>query len=172
MHSQVNDNRTTATHSILVDPEDKELLNGSNWFIGVNGYVVRNCRKGDKKSQELLHRLIMKCESGEYVDHINLDRLDNRRSNLRKCSNQQNSWNSGLSKANRSGYKGVSWHKQCSKWTVRIKANGKHHSLGLHVNKVEAAKAYDNAAKEYFGEFARLNFPDGYPGDNPSIIRI
>lgn len=100
----------------------------------------------------------MQPEDGFWVDHINGDTLDNRRSNLRLCTVSGNNHNRMKSKNNTSGYKGVSWLKQNQKWRAYIKVNSKDKHLGCYLDKEDAARAYDKAAKEYFGEFARLNF--------------
>lgn len=118
-----------------------------------------------------LHRLILgrkigrKLESFEYVDHINGNGLDNRRSNLRISSNRENRCNSKKYKLVRgrpptSIYKGVYLDKTRKCWVAKIKVNQKNLHLGRFKNETEAAKVYDTAAKIAFGEFARLNFPD------------
>jgi hypothetical protein len=85
--------------------------------------------------------------------------LNNRRSNLRHCSNQENCRNQGLAKSNRSGYKGVSWYPNYQKWVATIVWNGRKVFLGYYTDPVEAARAYDARARELFGAFARPNFP-------------
>ena len=91
------------------------------------------------------------------VDHINSDSLDNRRSNLRVCTVSQNNMNSAIGRNNKSGYKGVSWDKTNKKWRAGIKAKGKSVSLGSFNSKKDAARAYNEAAKKAYGEFAKLN---------------
>lgn len=105
----------------------------------------------------LLHRLIMNAKDNEYVDHINFNKLDNRKCNLRICSKAENTQYQQISTRNTSGYKGVSWDKENNKWYAQIKTNGKHFNLGRFDNKHEAAKAYNIAAIHMFGEFAKLN---------------
>lgn len=89
------------------------------------------------------------------IDHINGDPADNRPSNLRLATRSQNSHNAKLSKTNRSGFKGVHWHKQAMKWQAGIQLNGRYKSLGLFSDPVEAGRAYAYAAIKYRGEFAR-----------------
>lgn len=89
----------------------------------------------------------------KYVDHINGDKLDNRLANLRACSMRQNSGNSRLSSTNKSGYKGVCWHRAMKKWHAQIKGRG---SLGFFDTPQEAHEAYKAAAVQVFGEFARF----------------
>jgi hypothetical protein len=94
-------------------------------------------------------------------DHANRDGLDNRRVNLRIATKSQNQANHGPHSDNTSGYKGVHWHRQARKWHASINVNKKRFYLGLFVDPVEAARAYNEAALEHFGEFAWLNpFPD------------
>ena len=139
----------------LVDDEDYELVISRKWFFGSNGYVNSGVGR--------LHRLIMKANSQQLVDHINGNKLDNRRSNLRFCNKSQNGSNSSLSKNNKSGYKGVHFDKSRNKWIVSIKVNYKNNHIGRYNNIKDAALAYNKAAKKYFGEFARLNIiPDNH----------
>ncbi len=93
------------------------------------------------------------------VDHINGDGLDNRRSNLRPATPSQNLQNTRRPVSNSSGYKGVGFHKASGRWRAYIGIQGRQTSLGYHESPEAAARAYDAAAIEHFGEFARLNFP-------------
>lgn len=104
----------------------------------------------------LLHRLII--ETDRVIDHINGDGLDNRRANLRPCLRRENVLNSaktGLPTTSR--YKGVCWLSRTRKWQAYIKVNRKQRSLGYFDNEVDAALAYNAAARIEFGEFAWLN---------------
>jgi hypothetical protein len=101
----------------------------------------------------------MDASKGEYVDHINGNVLDNRKSNLRICTNAENCRNTGPYKNNKSGYRGVSWHKRDKEWRAQIKHNGKVIWISAHKDKEEAARARDTKALELQGEFAWLNFP-------------
>lgn len=104
-----------------------------------------------------MHRLIMNAQNGQMIDHINGNVLDNRKENLRLCNKSTNAMNCKVHKHNTSGYKGVAWHKQMKKWRAYIVINDKQKSLGLYKTKEEAAKAYNKAALELFGEFAKVN---------------
>ena len=104
-----------------------------------------------------LHRLVIDAKKGEYVDHINGDTLDNRRCNLRICTNSENLRNSKTRIDNTSGYKGVSYKKERKKYIAYININKKRIFLGYYNSKIDAAKAYNIGAKKYHGEFARLN---------------
>ncbi len=106
-----------------------------------------------------MHRQIIGVTGRTEVDHINGDRLDNRRSNLRAATRQQNSWNSGAQRrrSRTSRYKGVSFDKSRGLWTAHILNK----NLGRFDTEEEAALTYDKAATELFGEFAYLNLPNG-----------
>ena len=105
-----------------------------------------------------MHRLILKAEKGQVCDHINHNGLDNRRKNLRLCTNSQNFGNQRKRPNKSSIYKGVCFYKRDSKWQVGIECNYKKYYLGRFDNEIEAAKVYDKKAAELFGEFAYTNF--------------
>jgi hypothetical protein len=107
----------------------------------------------------LMHRFIMNAECGELVDHRDGNTLDNRRDNLRIATKAQNCQNSRSYRGS-SRFKGVSWNTQSGKWKAGITANGNVINLGFFKDEETAACAYDTAARELHGEFARLNFPD------------
>jgi hypothetical protein len=108
-----------------------------------------------------MHREIMNPPEHLLVDHRNNDTLDNRRANLRLATHSENSYNRPKTKAKTtSQYIGIYLEKRTGRWTVKIRANGKRLWLGRFELEIEAAKAYDAAAKKYHGEFARLNFPN------------
>src|SRR5260221_205877 len=100
---------------VIVDDEDYEYLNQWKWHLSSNGYAVRRPyikgseKTGQKHTVVWMHRVINNTPAGRDTDHINRDRLDNRRSNLRTATFSQNSMNKGLSKSNTSGIKGISW---------------------------------------------------------------
>ena len=125
------------------------------WFQ-CKGYACR--RDGDKLVA--LHREIARPAEGLHVDHKNGDRLDNREVNLRVCTHAENMRNKRLTVANTSGYKGVFPEKRTGKWRACIRFDGRREYLGTHQTKEAAARAYDGAARYYFGEYAWLNFPD------------
>ena len=142
----------------LVDIEDYEWLNQWKWQAHKNtkGFFYVAGRNKKQKFQSM-HRKIMKAPKGMEVDHINGDGLDNRRNNLRTCSHSQNIMNSKMRIDNTNGYKGIRYHKQNKKWQARIKKNKKDNHLGYFTTPQEAALAYNEAAKKFFGEFAKLN---------------
>lgn len=104
-----------------------------------------------------MHRLIVGAVKGEIVDHVNGNTLDNRRENLRKCSKSQNAQNSKRHRDGVSGFKGVSFHRRSKTWRARIRNDGREVCLGYFHSPVDAARAYDRAAFEMFGEFAKVN---------------
>jgi len=107
-----------------------------------------------------MHRFILGPGPGE-IDHRNGDGLDNQKKNLRRASHKSNTWNSRKhTKKSASPYKGVHWRKARCRWYAFIRPEGKKIYLGSFGNQKEAALAYDKAAKRYYGEFARLNFPN------------
>ena len=137
----------------IVDDEDFDNLSKYKWRCNSNGYVVRG-----SAARFRLHRVIMDAPVGMEVDHINGDTLDNRRENLRLCIHAENGRNRQLNMNNKSGYKGVSWNERDKKWRAMIKINLHHIYLGQFTDSMEAARAYDEAAQKYYGEFAKTNF--------------
>lgn len=145
----------------LVDDEDHEWLSQFNWHAEKRRntfYAVRNKRGADGKRRRVyMHREIMKTPRGMDTDHCNGDGLDNGRANLRICTRADNRHNEGVRSNNTSGYKGVSWDKRCKNWQAYISVNGKMTHLGNYTDKVDAARAYDKAALELHGSYARIN---------------
>lgn len=139
--------------TFLFSPEDYDLVNSRKWTMNLDGYAVTT------DTQERLIRLIMNAKEDEYVDHISMDTTDNRRENLRICSWSDNNCNKVLQSNNISGYKGVSYHRASGKYMACLWKDKIHHYGGLHATPEEAARAYDDLAREYHGEYARLNFP-------------
>jgi len=108
---------------------------------------------------KLLHRIIMNPPKGLIVDHINHNGLDNRRSNLRLCTNSQNQMNRTKTRANTSGYKGVRYNKNTGKYQACITANKRNFYLGTFETAEEAVKAYRKAAKRLHGKFMYKDLP-------------
>lgn len=142
----------------IIDDEDFEKLNKYKWYISTKGYAIAHTWKNGKRTTMTMHRIIMKSPTRGQIDHKNNDKLDNQKINLRLCNTSQNKANSLKHHNNKSGYKGVNWHKRDKIWYASICLNYKKYSLGYFKNKIEAAKAYDKRALELFGEFANLNF--------------
>jgi len=109
-----------------------------------------------------MHREVIHPPDHLFVDHINHNGLDNRKANIRPATHSQNNFNRIISTRGdlSSKYKGVAWNKSKKKWQARIGIYGKRKHIGHFKDEIQAAKAYDKAAKKYHGEFASLNFPD------------
>lgn len=156
---ELYDRRGNPKTITLIDTEDYKRVKNYRWCLDANGYVMTNNKL--ERTSIKLHRLILNIENSKFhTDHINHNPLDNRRVNLRICTCSENVRNQRRRRDNHSGYKGVSWDKDRQKWRAYINHCFKRTHLGLFENKIEAAKTYDTAAKELFGEFAYLNFPD------------
>ena len=140
----------------IVDDDDFEYLNQWKWCM-TGFYAGRGIGNYKNRGRIYLHRVIMGEPKGSEVDHINFDKLDNRKSNLRVCSKADNRRHVGLRKNNTSGFKGVSWHKLVKKWYATIQVDGKQISKGWFENRIDAAKEYDRLSKKYHGDFAHLN---------------
>lgn len=143
----------------IVDDEDFEWLSKYRWFCNKPRNVIfrHTPRNHYKRKDIIMSREILNFPKGLQVDHINGNRFDNRRSNLRICNHAQNNQNKRIQLNNTSGYKGVSWSKHAKKWLVRIKSDKKQKYLGYFKNKKEAALVYNQAAIKYHKEFAFLN---------------
>jgi hypothetical protein len=140
----------------LVDDDVYEWASKHKWFTNKDHnvwYVKRGGRQRDgiRKPNELLHRTITGAKPGEMVDHINGDGLDNRRCNLRVCSNSENQRNRGKPRNNTSGKKGVSWHASNKKWIAGIRVDGRLVHLGYYDDLEKAGEAYAKAAAAYYG---------------------
>ncbi len=146
----------------IVDDEDFERINRWKWFANKmrdgTYYAGRTKIFADGSKLHLkMHRIIMNAPRSVQVDHRDHDTLDNRKLNMRLCTSAQNAANRRPGNNGSSKYKGVSWWKRGEKWQSYIKHNYKKRWLGYFVNEIDAARAYDVAAKRLFGEFAWLN---------------
>ena len=149
----------------LVDNEDYDWLNQYKWYAdyrkGIGSfYAVRqSLQKSGKRHQISMAREILglKYKDLRQADHINHVTLDNRRSELRICTRSQNQMNRKLVLKISSKFKGVSWHKLTKKWMAYITKDKKRKYLGLFTLEQDAALAYNEIAKKYFGNFAYLN---------------
>lgn len=154
-------------YSVIIDDEDYPIMLEHNWSIwknkkGTHIYVYCNMYDTNKlKYSMMLHRYLMDCKKGDGkdVDHINGDTLDNRRQNLRICTHKENTHNAKLSRANKSGYKGVYFSTERNKYRAGITLNGIYKHIAYANTAEEAARLYDVAAIRYYKEYARTNFP-------------
>lgn len=146
----------TRGYKALVSEKDYRHLLGMTWHAHTSqGFTY--AKNGDGTP---MHVYIMKPPRGLLVDHINGDKLDNRRENLRIATNAENSRNVRKVESGSSRFKGVAWDAARKKWKAQIKTpDGKQRTLGRFSSEEEAAKKYDEAASLYFEEFACLNFP-------------
>lgn len=148
----------------LIDGADIELCSKYHFTCNNGGYIQGTIsaptRKGIKHPQQLLHRILLKPGKNFQCDHISGDKLDNRRSNLRVATSSSNNMNrckrSDLHNLT-SKYKGVHWSTRCNKWHARIQIDGHSKHLGTFSDELTAAKAYDNAASLFFGNYSRTN---------------
>ena len=163
-HSKIKNEKGRAAKVIheyaLVDNDDFVELNKIRWNLDSSGYVVYVGRTR-------MHRKIMGCIKGDglEIDHINGNKLDNQRSNLRFATRSQNCANRNSCKGSSSKYKGVFWEKTTGKWKAALGYGGRLHHLGRYSTEIEAAIAHDVKASEVFGEFALLN-------DIPNLVEL
>lgn len=149
------------THGLfaVVDEEDFERVNARGWFACPTSPGRVYARSSSMNpSRVYMHRFIVDAPDGVQVDHRNHCTLDNRRKNLRICTRKQNARNSSKSLGTSSRYKGVSRHE--GQWRAIITVDGCRIWLGRYRTELEAARAYDAAARHHFGEFAAPNFPE------------
>lgn len=149
-----------------VDPGDYERLRKYEWFTTKstrNFYAIRRAKgtKGKRYTTIYMHHELIKVDEGLLIDHINQDSMNNLRNNLRAATRAQNIRNrKKFPNSTVSKYKGICRDKNLKKWLARITFEKKKIHLGCFRDEIEAAKAYDRAAKKYHGDFACLNFPD------------
>lgn len=142
----------------LVDDDTYEWISQWKWFCSSAGYAFRNERYGEGRRRTIfMHREIMKTPKGMCTDHINHDVLDNQKDNLRICTKRQNNFHR-LRKSPKvdTPYRGV-YFRYGSRYHARIKVKGKALFLGSFDRSEDAARCYNLAAKQHFGEFAVLN---------------
>lgn len=148
----------------LIDDEDADLAD-FKWYAlaqWVGGFYAVRSIYTPERGRVRLHRVVLErvigrsLKNGEFTDHVNGDKLDNRRGNLRIATRVENQQNRGKRVDNTSGVKGVSRHRASGKWQAEIQANGKQIYLGLFTTPKAAHEAYCKAAQELHGEFARF----------------
>lgn len=141
----------------IVDDEDFEELSKVRWYYDYR-YAARNLPRCNKIQRTIrMHQVVMQTPKGMDTDHINGNKLDNRRENLRICARSQNHANKNKLSNNTSGFKGVTFDKRLQKWLAQIYIQNKKIYIGVFEKTEDAARAYNKAAKKYFGKFAKLN---------------
>jgi hypothetical protein len=146
--------KTEDGHDSVVDDDVFEWAQNYKWSISQYGYVSRRSSLNDRI---FLHRMICNTPEGWHTDHINGEKLDNLRSNLRVASTKENIRNSHRRSDNKSGYKGVHYRKDRGTYSAEICKDGIKTRLGCYKTAKQAALAYNTAAKELFGQYAWLN---------------
>ncbi len=144
----------------IVDDKDFIRINSHKWCPRVKKdtvYAVRTDYSVVPPVEVRMHREVLRDCCAPHVDHRDSNGLNNQRHNLRPCRPWQNAGNMKLPRNNTSGYKGVGWDKQKNKWRTRLFTRSGSVSLGHYFCIIKAAKAYNKAAIEYFGEFANTN---------------
>lgn len=147
----------TRNQVAIVDDADYALVAPYRWHCMAKGYAARRLRVCEGSAIVLMHRIIMQAPTDLQIDHINGNKLDNRRSNLRLVTNQQNRFNQRPRKDNKTGYKGVCWNRRVGKFCAQIHHNHTNMLIGHYSTAIEAAHAYNRKAAELFGEYAYLN---------------
>jgi hypothetical protein len=140
-----------------VDKKDYEYLRQWKWYCDACGYAARSAIIDGRKSRIIMHRVIAKTPEDMCTDHINMDRLDNRRKNLRVVNKSQNGMNRLAPKNSPFGYKGVSFRKDSKKFRAYGTQDKRKIHLGEYDNPVDAAKKYNEFAKRVYGQYANLN---------------
>ena len=139
--------------NVIIDSEDLDKVINIAWYDNGTSYFSATI---DRKTKQYLHRYLMKNPIKKSIDHIDGNKLNNKKINLRICEPAENSWNMKITKRNTSGYKGVCWVKKSKKWKAAFMKNGKNIFVGEFRTAEEAHAAYCEAAKRLHGEFARF----------------
>lgn len=145
----------------IIDTADLPLVLPYRWYEARRSntvYVATSVGSGPTRRNMMLHRLLTDAPKGLHVDHKDGDGRNNRRSNIRVATAQQNRRNEVRRREHTSAYRGASWCKSTEKWVARCNMGTKHLYLGVYDTEIEAALAYDAAARLHFGEFASTNF--------------
>lgn len=140
----------------LVDDEDFDTLNAGGWWVNGAGYATRRVRS--LRTTLMMHRVVVSAPRGVQVHHVNGERLDNRKANLRICTQAQNNVAQPIRASGSSPYRGVHRCSRADRFIAKIRIDGRSKYLGTFTDEIEAAVAYDAAARECHGEFAALNF--------------
>lgn len=148
----------------VVDASDYEWLMQWKWYAHWSPQMksfYAKARSRDGNSELNMHSLIAGTPKGHQTDHENHLTLDNRRNNVRPATAEQNAANRRIRSDNKSGYRGVHWNVRAGKWYAAANRGGERFFAGAFDLAIDAARAYDAKAREIYGAFAKLNFPDG-----------
>jgi len=137
--------------TFIIDEDDIPFVSSYWWSLDRHGYA-KNSHTGIR-----VHRIVMNAKDDDVIDHIDGNPLNNRKENLRICTQFDNQKNRGANKNNKSGYKGVCWNSEKKKWTTQLFSNGRRVYCKHFDDKETAARAYNEAALKHHGEFAKLN---------------
>ena len=143
-------------HSVTIDDEDFPLISQFNWYFNPEGYALTRKTIDGKRTTIWMHRLIMGAQKGEKIDHKDGNGLNNHRENLRFASAGENMYNRRKNKNTSSQYKGVS--RKINRWVASLNYKREKVYIGLFISEEDAARAYDEKARELYGEFANTNF--------------
>jgi hypothetical protein len=148
-------------YKTIIDDEDFEKISNINWYVSTFGYVVGYGKMvNGKRKLYRMHRVIVDAPKDKVVDHVDGNKLNNQKSNLRICTPKDNNRNLKKRKNTKSKYKGVRKVKRAKGpdvYRATIQPEGKHIHLGYYKNEIDAAIAYNEAAIKYYKEFAKLN---------------
>jgi hypothetical protein len=156
---------TKKGEQVKMDDDTYELIKDRSWYLDTKGYLCRKQMVDGKYKFVYLHKMLCPVKEGNYVDHIDNDKLNNQRENLREATPAQSACNTRRNRKGASQYKGVSKvvskykDKEYVTWTARVKKDGKVVYNKGFKTEIEAAKAYDIEAEKAHGEFAYKNFP-------------
>jgi hypothetical protein len=139
----------------IIDDDDFDRVSKKKWNF--DGRYAMGWHNG---KHIRLHKFIMGEKDNLQIDHINEDKLDNRKCNLRFCTRSENIHNKRSSRKNTSGFRGVCWDKERNKWMAYININGKRKTIGRFLDKNEAARMYNNFVIMYYSDSRWLNNPN------------
>lgn len=138
----------------IFDIDDIHVIESRNWYQDKDGYLVSYYFYAGKRRCVRFHRIVMNAQAQQYIDHINKNKADNRKQNLRYCSRIENDRNRGVYSTNNSGVTGVHFDKRRNRWVASITYNNKRIFIGRFYSKEEAIKARLEREISLFGDFA------------------